>query len=130
MLVETAKAHTMTTVRYLALSIMLSLLPGIPTALAQQADEQRQCFYARNMQGWSALDRDSFLIRATGGSYYHFKVKGLCPNLKYARVLAFKSNSSRVCGDAGEFVRVERQRCYIDSMRKLDKQEYQALKGH
>jgi hypothetical protein len=105
-------------------------LLNLSTAHAQPADDQHQCFFARNMQSWSAVDKNSFLIRATGGNYYYFKFKGLCPNLKYARVLAFKSNSTRVCGDTGEYVRVERQRCFIDSMQELDKQEYQALKGH
>ena len=116
--------------RWLVMVTAMGLLLVTPALFCQTEDARHECFYARNMQGWSALDRDSFLIRATGGNYYHFKLKGLCPNLEHARVLAFKSNSTRVCGDAGEFVRVERQRCYIDSMRELDKQEYQALKDH
>lgn len=115
--------------RCLITSLAVSLLLAIPAAHAQQPDDQRECFFARSMQGWSAMDRDSFVIRATGGRYYHFKVKGLCPNLEFARVLAFKSNSTRICGDPGEYVRVERQRCFIDSMQELSKQEYQAMRG-
>lgn len=116
--------------RSLAMIMAASLLVATPVIFAQQAESKHECFFARNMQGWTALGKDSFLIRTTGGHYYHFKVKGLCPNLKFARVLAFKSNSTRVCGDTGEYVRVERQRCYIDSMRELNKQEYMVLKGH
>ena len=120
----------MKSIRGLPMVAIISLMLTSPALYAEQEEGQRECFFARGMQGWSALDKSSFLIRASGGRYYHFKVKGLCPNLKFARVLAFKSNSTRVCGDVGEYVRVERQRCYIDSMRELDEQEYLALKGH
>lgn len=108
--------------------IAVTLVLASPTIVAQRADAKNECFFARSMQGWSALDKDSFLIRTSGGRYFFFKVKGLCPNLKFARLLAFKSNSTKVCGDIGEYVRVERQQCYIDRMRELDEQEYLSLK--
>jgi hypothetical protein len=108
----------------------IALCLGLTTTHAEQLPTEetpRECFWSRQMTGWKSGGRDVFAVKVTGGKYYRFEIRGLCPDLRYARTVAFKSRSTRICGDPGDSVRVERQRCYLGNMQRISKQEYLAL---
>lgn len=124
-----------------ALALMLSALAvtactstqpaGAPTASANAA-EGRECFFTRNVNGFSAPDRETLYLRVGVRDVYQMQMFGPCPDMDWAQRLAIVSSSgSSICrgmdatviapGPLGE------QRCMVRAVRKLTPAEVEAL---
>ncbi len=132
----------MTTIRRLAASgaalAALALSACAPTmaypaggAMAQ-APQGRECFFTRNVNGFSAPDDDTLYVRVGVNDVYELQMFSPCPDMDWANRLAIVSRTgSTICrgtdatiispGPLGE------QRCLVRSVRKLTEAEAAAL---
>ena len=99
---------------------------------ATQASQGRECFFTRNVNGFSAPDDDTLYVRVGVNDVYEMQMFARCPDMDWANRLAIVSRSgSTICrgtdatiispGPLGE------QRCLVRSVRKLSEAEAAAL---
>ena len=69
-------------------------------AFAQDAGGGDPCFFVRDYQGFRAIDRHSFYIRARTHDFYRIETEGECPQLTEpdARLITVVHGPDRVCG--------------------------------
>lgn len=103
-----------------------------PTPLA--AGPARECFNARNVSGFTAVDDDTVDVRVGSRRYYRLELAGVCPNVNWARGVALVSRgSSWVCQGLDAELIVPNtglgpQRCLATSVRRLSDAEVEALR--
>lgn len=101
------------------------------TATAQ-TPQGRECFFTRNVNGFSAPDDDTLYVRVGVNDVYEMQMFASCPDMDWASRLAIVSRTgSTICrgtdatiispGPLGE------QRCLVRSVRKLSDAEAEAL---
>jgi hypothetical protein len=93
------------------------------------ASAPRQCFWARNVSGFSAVDDDTVNLRVGVKDHYQLELAGACPDVDWAHKIAIRARGgSSICvgGDA-EVIAPGPQRCLVRSVRKLTPQEVEAL---
>jgi hypothetical protein len=107
---------------------MIALI-SLPCMAADNASlPQPKCFRAGDVAEWGALSRRGLVLRTNDGQMFALDVIGICPDLRYARVVNFKSADVGICGHPGESIRVERQTCYLDHVREASEKEQEQLR--
>jgi hypothetical protein len=120
------------TVRLLgALAALLAFTAG-QAAAAAPAKSHQDCFYARNVNGYSAVGDNILNIRVGVKDVYQLKLMGSCPDLDWNNSIALKSRgSSWICSALDAEVithsQIGPQRCPVSEMRKLTPAEVAAL---
>ncbi|MBU2136876.1 MAG: hypothetical protein KKA45_11835 [Alphaproteobacteria bacterium] len=117
-----------------ALTLTACAPAGAPGELAQTAatPQARECFFTRNVSGFSAPDDETLYLRVGVRDVYQMQMFSPCPDMDWAQKLAVVSRSgSSVCrgtdatiispGPLGE------QRCLVRAVRKLSPAEADAL---
>jgi len=125
--------------RVLALTLSaLAVAACAPTAApgdlaaSGQTGQARECFFTRNVSGFSAPDDETLYLRVGVRDVYQMQMFSPCPDMDWAQRLAVVSRSgSSVCrgmdatiispGPLGE------QRCMVRAVRKLTPAEVEAL---
>lgn len=96
------------------------------------------CLRTDRINEWHIVNPRTLTVR-TGPDRYLVKLQVACPRLSYGPpVLLFHSNPANqavipfsICGEAGESVRSRGQPpCPIQSVRKIDKAEFDRLSAH
>jgi len=101
-------------------------------AVSGQTGQARECFFTRNVSGFSAPDDETLYLRVGVRDVYQMQMFSPCPEMDWAQRLAVVSRSgSSVCrgmdatiispGPLGE------QRCMVRAVRKLTPAEVEAL---
>ena len=117
-----------------ALTVTACAPAGAPGELAATASapQARECFFTRNVSGFSAPDDETLYLRVRVRDVYQMQMFSPCPDKDWAQKLAVVSRSgSSVCrgtdatiispGPLGE------QRCLVRAVRKLTPSEADAL---
>ncbi|NIL95422.1 MAG: hypothetical protein GTO71_13530 [Woeseiaceae bacterium] len=55
------------------------------------------CFYIRNVNGWSSLDRKHVYIKEGVSKHYLLTLFASCPGLRYANAIALSNHMGRMC---------------------------------
>ena len=90
------------------------------------------CFYARDVGGWTVLDRSSLIVYAPSKSHaFRVQMAPGASDLKWADSLAFISRSNRICGHVGDRIvmptgSIKRSYSVID-VRRLDPASLEGL---
>ena len=103
---------------------------GAPTTASGNTTE---CFFARNIHDWKALDRKNLIVWETRRKPFHLELMRPCQSLRFANTIALSSRGSRICGYAGDAVVVGGtvpDRCTISSVRALSENSLQELLIH
>jgi hypothetical protein len=103
-----------------------------PTAAAPGG---RECFSAREVNGFSPVDDDTVDVQVGARRYYRLEIAGVCPNVNWATGVALlaRSGSSFICQGLDAEIVVPNpglgpQRCLVSSVRRLSDAEVQALR--
>ena len=106
--------------------------PAGPPAVA--ASGGRECFSARSVSGFTAVDDDTVDVQVGSRRYYRLETAGVCLNVNWATgaALVARSGSSFICqGFDAELVvpnpGLGPQRCLVNSVRRLTDAEVKAL---
>lgn len=103
-----------------------------PTTAAAQAGSD--CFNARTVNGFTAIDDDTVDVQVGANRYYRLELAGVCPNVNWTTGVALVSRgSSWICQGFDAELVVQNpglgpQRCLVSSVRRLSDAEVQALK--
>ncbi|MEQ1800493.1 MAG: DUF6491 family protein [Gammaproteobacteria bacterium] len=92
------------------------------------------CFYAREVQDFTALDRSNLIVYAPNDSNaYHVRISPPSNDLRFADSLAFLPPAGRICGYAGERLVVglpaSGQRFAIIDVSRLSRASLDMLRG-
>jgi len=122
----------------LALAISALTAACAPTAdpgrlaTATASTEGRECFFTRNVNGFSAPDDETLYLRVGVNDVYQMQMFSPCPDMDWAQKLAVVSRSgSSVCRGTDATIVAPgpfgQQRCMVRSVRKLTDVEAAAL---
>jgi len=95
--------------------------------------DRNQCFWTRNIEGFSAPDEHTVYVRASSRDIYKFDMMGPCLDVDWNQRIALVSRSgSSICtGMDAEIVShatgLGPQRCPVSHMHKLTPEEIAAL---
>jgi hypothetical protein len=104
--------------------------PATPLA----AGTARDCFNARNVSGFTAVDDDTVDVRVGSRRVYRLELAGVCPNVNWATGVALVSRgSSFIChGFDAELIvpnpGLGPQRCFASSVRRLTDAEVEPMR--
>ena len=108
-------------------------LAAPPAAQAQPGrDPARQCFYTNSINGYSAQDDHTILIRV-GRDIYRAGLMNDCPGLTFRHTLVLKTatGGGSVCGaldlDVGFTDHGITERCPVSDLRRLSPEEVSAI---
>lgn len=88
------------------------------------------CFQRGNVRDFKSLDRKRLVVFAPSRKHpYLVEVSPTCIGLKFSETIAFQSRDSRICPFGGDDLLVERSRCSIVSISRLDSIEYEMVKA-
>jgi hypothetical protein len=101
-------------------------------ATAAAPTEGRECFFTRNVNGFSAPDDETLYLRVGVNDVYQMQMFSPCPDMDWAQGLAVVSRSgSTVCRGTDATIVAPgpfgQQRCMVRSVRKLTDVEAAAL---
>ena len=102
------------------------------SASTKSAHPPRQCFYARNVDGFAAQSDRLVNVRVGVRDVYQFEMFGRCPEVRWHERLALVSRGSDwICsGLDAELITpsaIGPQRCPVSNIRKLTPAEIAAL---
>ena len=104
---------------------------GQPAAAASGG---RECFNARSVSGFTAVDDDTVDVQVGSRRYYRLETAGVCLNVNWVNGVALvaRSGSSFICqGFDAELVvpnpGLGPQRCLVNSVRRLTDAEVKTL---
>lgn len=98
-----------------------------------RSDTGRQCFYARNVNGFAAQSDRIVNVRVGVRDVYQFELFAPCPDVRWNQALGIRTRggSNFICSglDAEIFTRtpIGPQRCPVTRIRKLTPEEVAAL---
>lgn len=117
-----------------ALGVALSLSsPLTATARSKvKPKEDRACFYASNIRGFSPVDDRVINIEVGANDDYQLQLMGACPNIDFANALIIRSrNSNFICAGIDADIIYQGpggpQSCQVSSIRKMSPAEVKAL---
>lgn len=88
------------------------------------------CFARRSVHDFEVLDRNHLVVFAPSKRHpYLVEVSRTCMGLQFSDTIAFDSRDSRICSYGGDDILVERSRCPITSITKLDETSYELAKA-
>ena len=117
----------------LAAPLAALLMIGAASAEPAKKAPARQCFWAREVDGFAAADDKTVNVRVGIHDVYQFEMFGRCNDVDWAQKIALVSQggSSLICqGLDAELIvptTIGPQRCQISKMRKLTPEEIAAL---
>jgi hypothetical protein len=120
----------------LAAPLAALLMIGAANAEPAKKAPARQCFWARDVDGFAAADDKTVNVRVGVHDVYQFEMFGHCNDVDWAEKIAIVSRggSSLICSglDADLIVpsTIGPQRCPISHMRKLTPEEIAVLPKH
>ena len=105
---------------------------GARSPVEPEPKPKRECFFARNVNSFAAVDEDTVNLRVGVRDYYQLEMFNRCRDVDWAnRVALVSRNSSSICvGMDAEIVtqtNLGPQRCPVRSIRKLTPAEVAAL---
>jgi hypothetical protein len=124
---------TLTARVLLAAAAVLAMGQAPPPEPAPREDPpaKRQCFFPRNVNGFSAVDDDVVNVRVGVRDIYQLKLLGPCPDVDWTWKIGIISRGSTICTglDATLLVpsTIGPQRCAVRTVRKLTPEEVEAL---
>ena len=98
-----------------------------------------QCMRAGQARDWGVVDARRVVVKTWDGRYYDINLKDNCPAMAKKAYLTLSEGrmvrDGRICGEIGESVlahggqanRLHDRPCRIDSLRRMDKQEFEAF---
>ena len=94
---------------------------------SESKDESRQCFYARQVNGFSNVEGDDkkILVNVGASDTYEFELITRCPNLRFAQGIRFdQTGVGRICdGRDVDLIVPDRnlgpQRCPVKMIRRV-----------
>ena len=106
--------------------------PTMDTAQSTPAAEPRECFFTRNVNGFSAPSDRTLYLRVGVRDVYEMEMFGPCPEMDWARGLAIESRGgSTICRGMDATIIspgvLGAQRCPVRAGRKLSDVEAAAL---
>ncbi|HEX2560932.1 DUF6491 family protein [Phenylobacterium sp.] len=106
--------------------------PGAGPAGPAGAESPRQCFWARSVNSFSAVDDDTVNLRVGVKDYYQLELIGPCPDIDWAQQIAIQSRGgSSVCVGSDAVLiapsHIGPQRCHVRTVRRLTPQEVEAM---
>jgi hypothetical protein len=130
-----------TVVPVVALAGLLAGAALAQTALAQSAAPparssapRRECFWSRNISGFTAPDDHTVYVRVAVSDIYRLDLMGYCPNVEWAQTIGVKTTAGNdyICQglDADLIVPnpgIGPQRCAVSAVHKLTPAEVAAL---
>lgn len=104
---------------------------------AQGADagrQPRQCFWARDVNGFTAVDDTHVNLRVGVNDIYELELMAPCHDIDWAQKIAIQSRgSSWICSGLDAVLiapsSIGPHRCHVKSIRKLTAEEIKALPG-
>lgn len=109
-------------------------LAGPESAAAAMQRQQRDCFSARSINGFSPVGRDQVDVRVGASRQYRLELAGYCPDIDWSWRIALRTRggSSWICqGLDAELIvpsTTGPQRCLVSSVRRLTPEEIQAAR--
>lgn len=115
-----------------ALILALPLGSALAQDAAKPAPAKRQCFFASNVNNYSAVDDRTVNVRVGVKDVYELKLFTRCPDIDWSHKIALVSRGgSSICDGFDATIIVDStigpQRCQVDKVRKLTPQEVAAL---
>lgn len=124
----------------------LCALPAGPAAAAEPATPAQdstlqplgECMRSGQAREWGVIDAQRVVVRTWDNRYYDIALKDKCPAMAKKAYLSLSEGRAirdgRICGEIGENVlahgglpdRLHDRPCRIDSLRRIEKQEYDA----
>ena len=105
-----------------------------PAAPATAQTSGRQCFLARDVNGFGAINDELVDVTVGANRYFRLHLSGGCPYLDWSRSLALRTTSgtSWVCSgyDAEIFARDAPipQHCLVDAVTPISKEQWMATR--
>jgi len=85
------------------------------------------CFHIRQINNWSALDKDHVYLEESGNDQFLLTMFSACPGLKFAQAIALSNRMGRVCpNDFGQITYRDggvRSSCRIDNVERVTSKE-------
>ena len=116
-----------------AAGLILALaLSTAPAQAASPTTPKRACFWVQNVNGWSAVDDHTVVLRTGVKEVYRLDLMGPCPDIEWSQDIGLVSHgSSSICSplDATVIARgpLGPQRCPVRAVTKLTPEEVAAL---
>jgi len=105
----------------------------VPPASAQAS--ARQCFLARDVNGFGAVSEDVVDVTVGASRYFRLQLSGGCPGIDWSRQIALRTTSgtSWICQglDAEVFALGHTpfpQRCLVQSITPISKEQWRATR--
>ena len=132
------KAITITTTAAMAMLLAASAgtaAAGEPVGHARLGPVG-ECMRAGHARDWGVVDAQRVVVRTWDNRYYDISLKDNCPAMAKKAYLALSEGrmirDGRICGEIGESVlphggrpnRLNDRPCRIDSLRRMDKAEF------
>jgi hypothetical protein len=96
----------------------------------------RQCFWARNVNGFNAVDRETVRVTVGVREVWELKLFGTCLDVDWATAIGIRGRGSdRICSGADAEIIVPSgvgrspQRCLVQSVRRVSPEELEAEKA-
>lgn len=105
---------------------------AVASAVAPATTGERSCFWARNVNGFRAVDDDTVNLRVGVRDVYQLELLGRCPDVDWAQGIGLESRGgSFICSGLDATIispsAIGPQRCAVRTLRKLSDQEVAAL---
>ena len=124
--------------RFAALALLAATAACTTPATSETAQggdpaaKGRQCFWARDVNGFSAVDDDTVNLRVGVKDVYQLELMGPCHDIDWAQKIAIQSrNGSFICSGLDAVLiapsPIGPQRCHVRTVRKLTPEEVMAL---
>jgi hypothetical protein len=118
---------------YTAPALIAALLfVGSPVAAPQTTT--RSCFWTRTVRDFSSVDNQTVYVRAGTSNVWALELFARCMGVDWAHRAALRSRTGRVCEGRAIDLHIDvpsrgalRQRCLVDTVRKLTPAEVAAL---
>lgn len=122
------------------LFVILALAGGLAACAGPPGDSPagaagegpRQCFWARNVNSFNAVDESTVNLRVGVKDYYQLELFGPCPDIDWAQKIGLESRGgSSICAGLDAVLiapsPVGPQRCHVRTVRRLTPQEVEAM---
>lgn len=112
------------------LSVLLAACAGTTDRESARSVSDEDCFFARSVSDWRALDDESLVVFAGRRNPYYIELAVACTSLRFRETIAFSDRDGLICSYGGDAVLTEDtvpQRCLIASVRGISEEELEAL---
>ncbi len=86
-------------------------------------EPRRDCINARLLRDFSVIDRRHAIFYESPRRPYLVTFQPGCFNLRFAFTIATRTRTGRLCGGAGDYIFVDRERCFVRSIERVASKE-------